>query len=74
MEIFTVFMPYIDVIECDFNNGGCSDVCENNNGSFTCSCSAGYEFEPGDDDDPTNAGRQCQGSYRKMSALRRTII
>ena len=65
---------HIDVIECDSNNGGCADVCENNNGSFTCSCSAGYEFEPGDDGDSTNAGRQCQGSYRKLSALRRTII
>ena len=64
----------IDIIECDSNNGGCSDVCENNKGSFTCSCSAGYEFEPGDDDDLTNVGRQCQGSYRKLSALRCTIV
>ena len=53
----------IDVNECDSNNGGCADVCENHNGSFTCSCSTGYEFEPGDDGDPTNAGRQCRGMY-----------
>ena len=42
-------------------NGGCTDVCENNIGDFTCSCSQGYVFEPGDDSDPRNVGRLCLG-------------
>ena len=31
-----------DVNECATDNGGCSQTCTNNNGSYTCSCPAGY--------------------------------
>ncbi|CAK8671827.1 unnamed protein product [Clavelina lepadiformis] len=28
----------VDIDECAVNNGGCSDICTNTNGSFVCSC------------------------------------
>ncbi|XP_057330367.1 uncharacterized protein LOC130670825 isoform X1 [Microplitis mediator] len=28
----------VDVNECEDNNGGCSEVCENTNGSYFCAC------------------------------------
>ena len=28
--------------ECLTNNGGCSQICINRNGSFLCSCRTGY--------------------------------
>ena len=31
-----------DVDECMTNNGGCSDTCDNTDGSFVCSCDEGY--------------------------------
>ena len=31
-----------DVNECDVDNGGCSQICTNTNGSFTCECNNGY--------------------------------
>ena len=34
-----------DINECDEGNGGCSDYCDNTQGSFECSCDDGYELE-----------------------------
>ena len=31
-----------DVNECSSNNGNCSQICTNTNGSFICSCQIGY--------------------------------
>ena len=31
-----------DFNECDINNGGCDQICENTIGSFKCSCRPGY--------------------------------
>jgi Coagulation Factor Xa inhibitory site len=31
-----------DINECLTNNGGCSQVCTNNPGSYVCSCTAGF--------------------------------
>ncbi len=33
-----------DVDECAENNGGCSQLCINTEGSFECSCTSGYEL------------------------------
>lgn len=36
---------FVDVNECLENNGGCEDVCNNMNGSYTCSCQeTGYSL------------------------------
>ncbi|XP_017844210.1 multiple epidermal growth factor-like domains protein 6 [Drosophila busckii] len=34
----------VDIDECQLNNGGCSHLCVNAEGSFKCSCPAGYEL------------------------------
>ena len=31
-----------DVNGCDVDNGGCSQICTNTNGSFICECNDGY--------------------------------
>ena len=31
-----------DINECSTNNGNCSQICTNTNGSYVCSCSPGY--------------------------------
>ena len=28
--------------ECEVNNGGCAEFCNNTDGSFECSCRTGY--------------------------------
>ena len=33
---------FIDINECKMSNGGCEHVCTNNNGSFFCTCNAGF--------------------------------
>ena len=38
------FILYIDINECDTNNGGCDHNCTNTIGSFECSCSTGYHL------------------------------
>ena len=32
----------LDIDECQTSNGGCSQTCTNTDGSFQCSCNAGY--------------------------------
>ena len=34
----------IDVNECDTNNGGCEQNCNNNVGSYSCTCDIGYQL------------------------------
>ena len=45
-ELLTVVFYWLlctkDVDECITNNGGCSDTCDNTDGSFVCSCDEGY--------------------------------
>ena len=44
-----------DIVECDENNGGCSQICTNTEGSFECSCREGYVLD--------NDGQNCSGTY-----------
>ena len=37
---FTIL--HTDIDECATNNGGCSQNCSNNVGTFNCSCNTGY--------------------------------
>ena len=34
-----ILLLYLDINECDENNGGCGDICINNEGSYECLCS-----------------------------------
>lgn len=34
----------VDIDECDFNNGGCDQLCLNGNGTFVCDCRDGYSL------------------------------
>ena len=36
------FWTNLDVDECGFRNGGCSQVCHNVPGGYTCLCEAGF--------------------------------
>ena len=43
-----------DINECLADNGNCSQVCTNTNGSYFCSCYSGYKLDPD--------GRTCRGA------------
>ena len=36
---------FLDVDECATNNGGCNHTCANKQGTFQCSCDAGYSLD-----------------------------
>lgn len=42
-----------DLDECTHSNGGCSHICHNSAGSYTCSCPSGMELDSGK--------RSCKG-------------
>ncbi len=37
-----LFSLFIDVDECQHNNGGCDQICRNTIGSYYCLCRDGY--------------------------------
>ena len=41
VQTYTKFF-YIDIDECEDNNGGCEVYCINTNGSYYCDCNIGY--------------------------------
>lgn len=45
----------VDINECLTNNGGCSQVCNNTQGSYFCTCRSGYRL---------NGQYSCQGTNR----------
>ena len=44
---------HVDVNECQSDNGGCAQTCDNTDGSYQCSCLNGYEL--------ANDGHNCSG-------------
>ena len=57
---------FIDINECAVSNGGCTQECSNNPGSFSCLCRAGYEFVGSET--ANNVGRLCQGKNLLLHA------
>uniref|UniRef100_K1PSV5 C4b-binding protein alpha chain n=1 Tax=Magallana gigas TaxID=29159 RepID=K1PSV5_MAGGI len=43
-ERHTCSMCMRNIDECLVDDGGCSDICSNDDGSYSCSCGAGYEL------------------------------
>ena len=42
-NVGTVCIHFSDINECDVLNGGCGQKCDNNDGSYSCSCNeTGY--------------------------------
>jgi len=54
---------YLDINECQTDNGGCTQTCGNTDGSYQCSCLNGYELN--------NDGYTCTGKFQlyKQSRL-----
>ena len=55
-DLTLFFHPDID--ECSDGNGGCSQICTNTEGSFTCGCNNSYVLD-GD-------GTTCNGMYNVL--------
>lgn len=50
-----VFTFFIDINECEVENGQCEHTCVNTDGSFFCMCRDGYKLMN---------DRTCKGWYR----------
>ena len=46
---------FLDIDECLINNGSCDHNCHNSDGSYTCSCSNGYQLN--------SDGHACDGKF-----------
>ena len=54
MKFLLMLLLTIDINECEENNGGCSNVCINTQGSYNCQCPQGYQLV-----DERNCGGNC---------------
>ena len=56
MSFFTyyVVVDVLDINECLEDTDGCSQLCSNTDGSYTCSCNSGYRLNVD--------GRSCNGT------------
>ena len=57
-----IFISFLDVNECEENNGGCEQQCVNKEGSHNCSCEGGFKLE--------NDGFKCTGDSIKRVNFR----
>ena len=48
----------LDINECNINNGGCAQKCNNNQGSYNCACDQGYALD--------TDGHNCSGTICKF--------
>ena len=42
--MLVICLNYLDVDECESDNGGCGQMCVNSQGSYQCSCEDGYHL------------------------------
>ena len=61
--LYTFLELFVDINECEENNGGCPQLCKNTEGSFQCECDVGYML--------TLDGKTCAG---KGSIFMKTIL
>ena len=54
LVILSMSSFYIDINECNTNNGGCAQECTNTQGSRVCSCNSGFTL--------VSDGRNCTGT------------
>ena len=52
---------FADVDECGDNNGGCSQLCVNEEPGFSCDCTENFELD--------NDGRTCKRTYDEVSYM-----
>ena len=39
---------FVDIDECEDNNGDCEQTCDNSDGGYSCRCNTGYTLDPSD--------------------------
>lgn len=44
LSLHNVSLIIIDINECNSNNGGCEQNCINQQGTYHCTCNAGYDL------------------------------
>jgi len=44
ISVCILFYFKLDINECQTDNGGCTQTCDNTDGSYQCSCIKGYEL------------------------------
>ena len=47
------FIFFVDINECLSNNGGCTHICVNQDGSYQCQCNSGFHLQ--------SDGKTCSG-------------
>lgn len=40
-----IFLLFLDIDECQENNGNCEKICQNTHGSYECSCPEGFRLK-----------------------------
>lgn len=65
------FSMSVDIDECELDATLCDQVCENTEGSFFCTCFAGFERIEEDD---KCQGYWCLCSYKMVSVILNTTI
>lgn len=56
----------LDIVECNTNNGDCSDYCYDTPGSYHCGCPSGYQLAVD--------AKTCEGSFRSLSFFVKSFI
>ena len=60
---------FADTDECLTDKGGCDHVCDNTDGSYSCSCYSGYTLN---NDQHTCRG-QCEKQYSMQGEFRKLL-
>lgn len=64
--------PFSDINECERNISGCSHVCTDISGSFSCSCPDGYKLTTNQKTCESNQSKKCLQNY--SSTIYKSLI